>query len=71
MEKIPYSESEQEVIKEVPSLFGVTRIYNRPITERENMRLLYTEDHPMWIPSGRGANASFSPAVIPDNSARP
>ncbi len=72
MEKIPFSESELEVVKEIPGLFGfgVSRIYNRPITENENMRLLYEEDHPMWIPAGRAANASFSPAVIPDNIAR-
>ena len=70
MEKIPFSESELEVIKEVESMFGITRYYNRPISEKENMRMLYYEDHPMWIPAGRSANKNFAPAVIPDNSAR-
>lgn len=70
MEKIPFNESEIEVIKEVEARGAITRFYNRPITEKENMRLLYTEDHPMWIPAGRASNVNFAPAVIPDNIAR-
>ena len=70
MEKIPFNESEIEVIKEVEARGAITRFYNRPITEKENMRLLYTEPHPMWIPAGRASNLNFAPGVIPDNVAR-
>ena len=70
MEKIPFNESEIEVIKEVEARGAITRFYNRPITDKENMRLLYTEDHPMWIPAGRASNLNFAPGVIPDNVAR-
>ncbi len=70
MEKIPFNESEIEVIKEVEARGAITRFYNRPITEKQNMRLLYTEDHPMWIPAGRASNLNFAPGVIPDNVAR-
>ncbi len=70
MEKIPFSESELDVVKEVKTVFGISRFYERPITEKENMRMLYYEDHPMWIPAGRLSNKNFAPAVIPDNIAR-
>ena len=70
MEKIPFSEKEIEVVSEVEMRGLITRTYDRPITEKENMRLLYTEDHPMWIPNGRFGPLTFAPAVIPDNIAR-
>ena len=70
MEKIPFSESELDVVKEVKTVCGISRFYERPITEKENMRMLYYEDHPMWIPAGRLSNKNFAPAVIPDNIAR-
>ena len=34
MEKIPFNESEIEVIKEVEARGAITRFYNRPITEK-------------------------------------
>ena len=70
MEKIPFDEKELVVLKEVEARGGITRYYDRPIPERENMRMLYEEDHPMWIAASRTGNLSFSPAVIPDNIAR-
>ena len=70
MEKIPFNESEIEVIKEVEARGAITRFYNRPITEKENMRRLYYEDYPMWIPAGRASNLNFCPKCIPDNIAR-
>ena len=70
MEKIPFNESEIEVVKEVEARGAITRFYNRPITEKENMRRLYYEDYPMWIPAGRASNLNFCPKCIPDNIAR-
>jgi len=70
MNKIPFDEHEIEVIKEVEARGAITRFYDRPITEKENMRMLYYEDHPLWIPAGRASNVNFAPAVIPDNIAR-
>ena len=70
MEKIPFNESELKVVREEVSRGSVVRYYDRPISEKENMRLMYSDGYPMWIPLGRGGNLSFNPSVIPDNIAR-
>ena len=71
MLKIPFDEKELEVIEEKPALYDEypTRRYRRPITVKENMRLLYEEKHPVWIPMG-SETLDFNPRVIPDNIAR-
>ncbi len=70
MEKIAFDESELVVLGEVEARGAINRTYKRPITDKENMRMLYNEAHPMWIPAGRSGSLSFSPMVSPDNIAR-
>ena len=71
MNKIPFSESELKVVKEIPGRGGlVTREYDRPITDKENLRMLYEEDHPLWACGGRSGAQTFCPSLIPDNVAR-
>lgn len=72
MKKIPFSEKELEVLGELPPEFeGLesTKIYNTPISNKENWKLLFREKHPVWVP-GDIDNTFFSPTVIPDSGAR-
>ena len=72
MKRIPFEEKEMEVLKEYPPAFeGLfpLRIYNRPVSNKENWRLLYHEKAPVWVPYDI-ENTFFSPAVIPDSVAR-
>ena len=71
MKKIPFDERENIVTGQSEFRGIITRFYNnRPISEKENTRMLYTEEHPMWIPAGRAGSLNFCPQVIPDNIAR-
>ena len=71
MEKIPFSEDELTVVKEVKSaLRGSVRTYNTPITNRENFRHCFTDKCPLWILPARGTSADITPKCIPDNVAR-
>ena len=57
--KIPFTESELQVIGERPSM-GVTRpIYNTPVTARANIDALFDEKHPYWLPSVLELGAIF------------
>lgn len=72
MEKIPFSEKELEVKGERPGRMRNSppvKIYNKPITDKENMWLMYKERTPMWVP-GTGDAISISPKCIPDNISR-
>lgn len=74
-EKIPYSDDELKILKEFPidvpgAPPGMTaKIYNRPITDRENFRRLY-EGQPCWETSTMMGTKMFCPSVNPDNIAR-
>ena len=70
MKKIPFDEKELTVLREIPDRHGLMREYAKPISEGDNMRLLFQEDHPMWIPCNRAGTVNFSPNVYPDNVAR-
>ncbi len=72
MMKIPFDEKEMEILKEIPSGFDFLppmRVYNRPISNKENWKLLYREKNPVWVPYDI-ENTFFSPMVIPDNKVR-
>ena len=73
MQKIPFDEKELVIIRELPDRIpgrtGMNREYARPISEKENYRLVYSGEHPMWL-TGRSANVGFAPRCIPDNIAR-
>lgn len=71
MKKIPFSEKEFEVLKEVPSIWPgdpPVKIYNRPISDRENYKRVY-EKNPCWLP-GFNDGQIFCPRIIPDNISR-
>ena len=50
--KIPFVESELEIIGEIPGIFGRpgTPIRNTPVSPRENMAALYYDKKPYWLP---------------------
>ena len=71
MEKIPFSEDELTVVKEVKSaLRGSVRTYKTPITNRENFRHCFTDKCPLWVLPARGTSADITPKCVPDNIAR-
>ena len=84
-ERKPFDEKELEVVGVHPSgAYGmfvnmgidsmppVEPIYNRPITPRENMKLLFSGQTPWWIPHTGMAYTevnNFRPRIFPDNIA--
>ena len=69
MEKIPFDEKELEIVSQVETRLGISRVYNTPITAKENAKRLFAGD-PVWIPAARSTVATFTPSIIPDNIAR-
>lgn len=72
MEKIPFDEKEMEILDEIPAEFEELppmRVYNRPISNKENWKLLYRDKHPMWVPYDID-NMLFCPAIYPDAACR-
>jgi len=54
--KIPFTESEKQVIGHRPSMLGIGNdnpIYNTPVTSRANFDAMFDEKHPYWMPSIR------------------
>jgi len=73
LDKVPFNrEVEMQVVGEYRSLFpgapGLPRL-NTPISPRENLRRLFEEKDPLWMPSGRDY-FTLIPRIIPDNVAR-
>ena len=72
MNKIPFDEKEMQILEERPSFWEggyPTRRYDRPITYKENMKLMYETKHPVWLPISSDT-FDFNPKIIPDNIAR-
>ena len=54
--KIPFTESEKQVVGTRPNMLGIgndTPIYNTPVTPRANFDAMFDERHPYWMPSIR------------------
>ena len=70
MDRVPFDPIEVENAVEIPGRLGrITKKYQTPITPRENYRLLYNRETPLWIPVS-GDTKSISPRIDPDNIAR-
>ena len=70
MTRIPFDQAEIDNATEVPGMFGMmTRTFATPISARENYKLLYAREVPLWLP-GSGDSSFFSPRIDDDNVAR-
>lgn len=69
MTKYAWNDNEVKDCKDVTDAMGtVTRQFNYPCSEVENIKRLYKQD-PVWMPFSSMA-VTFTPKVIPDNIAR-
>ena len=70
--KIPYVDTELEIIGEAPSMFNRpgTPIRNTPVTPRENMNALYYEKKPYWIPYAMTESRMFNSRLYSDRLGR-
>ena len=70
MNRIPFDQAEIDNATESPGLFGRTSVvFATPITPKENYRLLYAREMPLWLPS-MGDSLMLTPRVDADNVAR-
>ncbi|MDR0459308.1 MAG: hypothetical protein LBG68_02440 [Coriobacteriales bacterium] len=72
MERVPFDIKEIENATEVPGFFpGMPpiKVFDRPISPKENFRLLYERKIPFWLPSFNDSQM-MTPRVDPDNVAR-
>jgi hypothetical protein len=53
LRKIPYEQSELEIVDEIPGFFGGpgTPVRNFPVSARENIASLFFEKEPYWVPT--------------------
>jgi len=72
MERIPFDPREVAEFEIIPPRFpGMPpgKAFKTPITPKENMRLVYQKQLPLWIPSSADTRL-FIPRIDPDNVAR-
>lgn len=69
--KIPYNQSEREIIGEHAGFLGMGTIptYNTPVTPRENYQELFEGKHPYWMPDCRDNVCVMTP-VYDENLGR-
>jgi len=70
MEKIPFDPKEIENAEELPGMYGmVSKVYDTPISPKENMQLIYDRKIPLWLPTANDRR-TMTPRIDPDNMAR-
>ena len=70
MSRIPFDQAEIDNAIEIPGTMGrVTRRFQTPISPKENYRMLYKREIPLWLPIG-GDSMMMTPRIDPDNIAR-
>ena len=70
MSRIPFDPVEVENAVEVPGRFGrVSKKYKTPITPKENYRMIYNREVPLWLPVS-GDSLGITPRIDADNIAR-
>ena len=68
---VKFDKSELEVKREVPQAFGPpVKLWNTPITPKENRMLLYSGKTPMWAPFSGGETNNWRAWCDPENIAR-
>ena len=69
MSSIPFDEKELNILSVKDLGRRVKRIYDRPISDAENMSRTYRQREPVWMPSPMDT-LNIDPICIPDNIAR-
>ena len=64
-----FDEKELRVVKEIPSFFGTTPVYDFPVPVGEAMLSALKDREPVWMPLGT-ETVTLCPSIISDNIAR-
>jgi len=72
MERVPFDRKEIDNATIIPAVIPGrpdTKVFDLPISPKENMRLAYNGQIPFWLPGGSDTQL-FAPRIDPDNVAR-
>ena len=70
MSRVPFNQAEVDNATETPGVMGrVVKRFQTPITPKENYRMIYNREVPLWLPNS-GDSLSITPRIDADNIAR-